>query len=257
MPGTWILPPAVGLVWTSGYWGYEGERYIWHAGYWGPHVGYYGGIYYGFGYFGSGYEGGHWENGVFFYNTAVTRVNTAVITTTYNKTAISSVSLNNVSFNGPGGITAQPTAQEAAWSRERHAQPTALQVKHQRTASANRALFAAVNHGTPPVAATAKAGVFKGPDIVGSKGLSDHRRDWRYWDSSQDGTGPGASGEGEPEVGHMLRVDSTVPALLQAEEQLPTLSNILRVDLTVLVVLLSAESQDQVPVNRFRVDRTI
>ena len=202
VPGTWILPPAVGLVWTPGYWGYEGERYIWHAGYWGPHVGYYGGINYGFGYFGSGYEGGHWENGVFFYNTAVTRVNTAVITTTYNKTAISSVSLNNVSFNGPGGITAQPTAQEAAWSRERHTQPTALQVKHQRTASANRALFAAVNHGTPPVAATAKAAVFKGPDIVGSKEVvATTAETGGTGTQSQDGTGPGASGEGEPEVG--------------------------------------------------------
>ena len=61
--------------------------YIWHAGYWGPHVGYYGGINYGFGYFGSGYEGGYWEDGVFFYNTAVTRVDTTVITHIYNKTS--------------------------------------------------------------------------------------------------------------------------------------------------------------------------
>lgn len=207
VPGTWVLPPAVGLVWTPGYWGYDGQRYNWHAGYWGPHVGYYGGINYGLGYFGSGYEGGHWQDGVFFYNTAVTRVDTAVITNTYNKTVISSVSVNNVSFNGPGGIAAQPTAQEVAWSRERHTQPTALQVKHQRIASANRELFAAVNHGTPTVTATAKPGVFKGPEIVGSKAVvatanataggaavPDHQT---LPQQSQDGTAPGASGEAE------------------------------------------------------------
>jgi hypothetical protein len=171
VPGTWVLPPAVGLIWTPGYWGYEGRRYIWHAGYWGPHVGYYGGINYGFGYFGSGYDGGYWDKGVFFYNTAVTRVDTAAITNTYSKTATSAGTANNVSFNGPGGITAEPTAREVAWSRERHTQPTALQVKHQRTASANRALFAAVNHGTPTVAATAKPGVFDGPQIVEPKAV--------------------------------------------------------------------------------------
>jgi hypothetical protein len=171
VPGTWVLPPAVGLVWTPGYWGYEGRRYIWHAGYWGPHVGYYGGISYGFGYFGSGYDGGYWDKGVFFYNTAVTRVDTAAITNTYSKTATSAGTVNNVSFNGPGGTTAQPTAQEVAWSRERHTQPTAVQVKHQRAASANRALFAAVNQGTPTVAATAKPGVFKGPQIAGPKAV--------------------------------------------------------------------------------------
>jgi WXXGXW repeat (2 copies) len=210
VPGTWVLPPAVGLVWTPGYWGYEGQRYIWHAGYWGPHVGYYGGINYGFGYFGSGYEGGYWEDGVFFYNTAVTRVDTTVITNTYNKQVVSSATVNNVSFNGPAGITAQPTAQEVAWSRERHTQPTALQVKHQRTARANRALFAAVNHGTPTVAATAKPGVFKGPEIVGPKavvattnatvGTGSMVPDGKALPHGQTGTAPGASGEAGPEA---------------------------------------------------------
>jgi hypothetical protein len=171
VPGTWVLPPAVGLVWTPGYWGYSGQRYLWNAGYWGPHVGYYGGINYGFGYSGSGYEGGYWDNGEFFYNTAVTRVNTAVITRTYNKSPASTVTVNNVSFNGPGGIAAKPTTQEVAWSQERHTQPTTLQIKHQRAASANRALFAAANHGTPMVAATAKPGVFKGQDVVGPKSV--------------------------------------------------------------------------------------
>ena len=211
VPGTWVLPPAVGLVWTPGYWGYEGQRYIWHAGYWGPHVGYYGGINYGLGYFGSGYEGGHWENGLFFYNTAVTRVDTTVITNTYDKQVISTATANNVGFNGPAGIRAQPTAQEVAWSRERHTQPTALQVKHQRTARANRALFAAVNQGTPTVAATAKPGVFKGPEIVGPKVVVATTNARVITGSTvsggkplphgQTGTAPGASGEAGLEAG--------------------------------------------------------
>ena len=106
---------------------------------------------------------------MFFYNTAVSKLNTALVTNSYNQEVASTGEGNTASFNGSGGIAAQPTAQEVAWSRERHTPATPLQVKHQRAASANRALFAAVNHGTPTVAATAKAGVFKGPDIVGSK----------------------------------------------------------------------------------------
>jgi YXWGXW repeat-containing protein len=172
VPGTWVFPPAEGLLWTPGYWGYEGSRYLWHAGYWGPHVGYYGGIDYGFGYSGSGYEGGYWNNGVFFYNTAVTRVNTTVITNTYNKT-VNTATMNHVSFNGPGGAKAQPTAQELAWSHEQHTRPTALQVQHQKGASTNRALFASVNHGAPAVTATAKPGAF---EAAGPKGPhTDHK----------------------------------------------------------------------------------
>jgi YXWGXW repeat-containing protein/sporulation related protein len=211
VPGTWVLPPTVGLIWTPGYWGYEGQGYIWHAGYWAPHVGYYGGINYGFGYFGSGYEGGHWENGVLYYNTAVTRVNTAVITNTYNKQVVSTATANNVSFNGPAGITAQPTDQEVAWSRERHTQPTAVQVKHQRAARANRALFAAVNQGTPAIAATAMPGVFKGPEIVGPKvvavttnataGTGSTAPEGKALAHGQTGTAPGASGEAGPGAG--------------------------------------------------------
>jgi YXWGXW repeat-containing protein/sporulation related protein len=220
VPGTWVLPPAVGLVWTPGYWGYEGQRYVWHAGYWGPHVGYYGGINYGLGYFGSGYEGGHWENGLFFYNTAVTRVDTTVITNTYDKQVISTATANNVGFNGPAGITAQPTAQEVAWSRERHTPPTALQVTHQRTARANRALFAAVNQGTPTVAATAKPGVFKGPEIVGPKAvamtnapvITGSTVPGKFLSHGQTGIAPGASGEAGPEAGQHAPVGQHGPS---------------------------------------------
>jgi len=59
VPGTWVLAPAPGLLWTPGYWGWGDGAYLWHAGYWGPHVGFYGGINYGYGYGGVGFEGGY------------------------------------------------------------------------------------------------------------------------------------------------------------------------------------------------------
>ena len=208
VPGTWVLPPAVGLLWTPGYWGYDGGVYVWHVGYWGPHVGYYGGINYGFGYFGTGFEGGYWKDGAFLYNTAVTRVDAAVITSTYNKQAVGTVTVNHVSFNGPGGITVKPTSQEVAWSRKRHTQPTATQAKHQRAASANRALYTAVNYGTPTIAATAKPGVFNGPEVVGPKAVVATTKaamgtgltapDDKARPHRQDGAAPGASGEAGP-----------------------------------------------------------
>jgi WXXGXW repeat (2 copies)/SPOR domain len=211
VPGTWVLPPAVGLLWTPGYWGYDGGVYVWHAGYWGLHVGYYGGINYGFGYFGTGFEGGYWKDGAFFYNTAVARVDTAVITNTYNKQAVGTVTVNHVSFNGPGGITVKPTSQEVAWSRKRHTQPTATQAKHQRAASANRALYTAVNHGTPTIAATAKPGVFNGPEVVGPKAVVATTKaavdtdvtapDDKARAHRQDGAAPGASEEAGPAAG--------------------------------------------------------
>ena len=87
VPGTWVLAPRVGYLWTPGYWGWREGFYVWNAGYWGPHIGYYGGINYGHGYFGAGYEGGRWDHGNFFYNTAVTHVNTTVIHNTYVNTS--------------------------------------------------------------------------------------------------------------------------------------------------------------------------
>ncbi len=52
MPGTWVLPPAVGLLWTPAYWAYSDGEYVLYDGYWAPEVGFYGGIEYGFGYTG-------------------------------------------------------------------------------------------------------------------------------------------------------------------------------------------------------------
>ena len=155
VPGVWVAPPRPGVLWTPGYWGLAGGLYGWHAGYWGPHVGFYGGVNYGFGYAGVGFIGGAWAGNVFRYNTAVVRVNTAVIHNTYvDRTVVHNTVINNrVSFNGPGGITARPTAQERTAFNEQHFQPTANQLSHQQTASQNRSQWASSNGGRPATTA--------------------------------------------------------------------------------------------------------
>src|SRR5205814_9653100 len=118
VPGIWVTPPAVGLLWTPPYWGFNNGVYAFNDGYWGPTVGFYGGINYGYGYFGNGYWGGRWDGNVFRYNTAVTRVSTAVIHNTYaDRTVLAKqaqVKGNRASFNGPNGGKAQPTAEQRA-----------------------------------------------------------------------------------------------------------------------------------------------
>src|SRR6516225_8319259 len=169
VPGTWVVAPAVGLLWTPGYWGWGGGVYLWHAGYWGPHVGFYGGINYGFGYGGVGFGGGEWRGGSFYYNRSVTNVSVTNVTNVYNKTVI----VNNnttTSFNGGnGGVQARPTAQEEAFSRERHSAPLAAQNQHEHAAAANRENFAAQNHGRPAVAATARPGDFSRRSAVAAR----------------------------------------------------------------------------------------
>lgn len=150
VPGYWIAPPTVGYLWTPGYWGYDGGLYLWHAGYWGPHVGFYGGVNYGFGYGGVGFVGGRWAGGHFQYNTAIVNVNRTVVHNTYiDRTVVRTTTTSRASFNGPGGVTARPTAQEEAAMHEHHIQRTSAQVTHQQTASRDRSGFASVNHGTP------------------------------------------------------------------------------------------------------------
>jgi hypothetical protein len=127
-----------------------GGNYLWHAGYWGPHVGFYGGVNYGFGYGGVGFGGGRWVGGAFRYNTAVFNVNTSVVRNVYvDRTVINNAAVSPVSFNGPGGIRAQASAQELAAAREQHFQPTANQMSHEQTASRDRAQLASVNNGHP------------------------------------------------------------------------------------------------------------
>lgn len=151
VPGVWIAPPRVGLLWTPGYWAFTGGFYGWHPGYWGPHVGYYGGVNYGFGYVGVGFVGGVWAGGVFRYNTAVLNVNTAVVRNVYvDRTVIRNTTIvNRASFNGPGGVMAQPTPPERAFANEQHFQPTPNQIAHEHAASMDRNQFASINHGRP------------------------------------------------------------------------------------------------------------
>jgi hypothetical protein len=176
VPGTWVQPPRVGLLWTPGYWGWNDGVYVFNAGYWGPTIGFYGGVNYGFGYGGVGFEGGYWSGGAFMYNRAVSNFGTVNITNVYNKTVINNTTINNVSFNGgPRGLKAQATAQELAAAKQEHVAPTATQTQHQAAASTNKELLHSVNHGNPTVAATSKAGEFKGPGVVaahtGAEGL--------------------------------------------------------------------------------------
>ncbi len=154
VPGVWVTPPRVGVLWTPGYWGFAGGLYGWHAGYWGPHVGFYGGINYGFGYGGVGFFGGEWRGGRFAYNTAVTNVNTSVVRNVYvSRTVINNTTVNRVSFNGAGGVMAQPRAEDQAAMREQHLEPTANQISHEQAMSHDRNQLNSFNHGTPGTAA--------------------------------------------------------------------------------------------------------
>ncbi len=178
VPGTWVIAPRVGFLWTPGYWGWGDEVYVWHPGYWGPHIGFYGGINYGFGYTGVGYAGGYWRGGDFVYNRSVTNVNVTVVHNTYNQTVINNnVTVNRVSYNGgSGGVAARPTSEEQAVAREQHVAPTGLQTQHEHASASNRALLASANHGQPPIAATAKPGVFSGRGVVAARAATPNTR---------------------------------------------------------------------------------
>ena len=174
VPGVWVQPPTVGLLWTPGYWGYAGGVYGWRAGYWGPHVGFYGGVNYGHGYDGDGYRGGRWEGNSFAYNQAVTNINnnTTVVHNTYNETVINNVTVNKVSYNGPGGTTAVATPAQRQAAAEPHVPPTPLQRQHVQEAAKNPALFARANQGKPPIAATPKPAVFNAPGVIAAHGAA-------------------------------------------------------------------------------------
>jgi hypothetical protein len=177
VPGTWVRPPSVGLLWTPGYWGWHDGVYAWNAGYWGPHVGFYGGVNYGFGYGGVGYGGGLWRGGVFSYNTTVNNFGGVHVTNVYNKTVIVN-NTTNVSFNGgAGGTRATPTAAEQAAARENHVQPTAEQTEHQRAASTNPEFKAANNGGHPAVGGTSTAGHFTGEGVAATHPHSEAARE--------------------------------------------------------------------------------
>jgi len=160
VPATWVRPPSVGLLWTPAYWGWNNGVYVFNAGYWGPHVGFYGGINYGFGYGGVGFEGGFWRGGVFSYNSAVNNFGSVHVTNVYNKTVVNVTNVRNVSYNGPGGVTARPTPEEASYMHEQHVPPTSEQAQHFQMAAHNRALLASANGGHPAITATPRPGEF-------------------------------------------------------------------------------------------------
>ena len=85
VPGTWVLAPQVGFLWTPGYWGFSAGFYQWYPGYWGPTIGFYGGINYGWGYPGSGYYGGYWRGRDFYYNRTVNNINITNVRNVYNQ----------------------------------------------------------------------------------------------------------------------------------------------------------------------------
>jgi WXXGXW repeat (2 copies) len=151
VPGTWVEVPHPGYFWTPGYWAFANGYYLWHGGYWGPHVGFYGGINYGYGYYGSGFYGGRWDGNVFRYNTAAWHVNSAVIHNTYvDRTVINQGAVNShVSFNGPGGIEARPTAGEEAAAQNRRLEATSAQRAHEQEARNDRNQHYSVNQGHP------------------------------------------------------------------------------------------------------------
>ena len=176
VPGTWAEAPTPGFLWTPGYWGWNNGVYVWNGGYWGSQIGFYGGVNYGFGYGGVGYEGGYWQGGSFFYNRSVSNVNVTVIHNVYSKTVINNYSsTGRASFNGPGGVSAKPTAAQETYAHAQHTPPTAAQTEHQHAAASDRSQFASVNHGKPAVAATAKPGEMKGAGVVPAKAAAPYK----------------------------------------------------------------------------------
>ena len=151
VPGVWVAPPFYGALWTPGYWGWYGGRYRFHHGFWGSHIGFYGGINYGFGYTGSGYHGGYWQGNNFFYNRQVNRVNTTVVRNVYDHN-VANVNNTRVSYNGPQGVNARPSAADVAVYHERVVPAMQVQVQHAQAAAGNRLQFYAVNQGRPAAA---------------------------------------------------------------------------------------------------------
>lgn len=197
VPGVWVLAPEPEYYWTPGYWEWGNDVYVWHAGYWGPEVGFYGGVGYGYGYTGVGYAGGHWSHGAFNYNVAITNVNTTIIHNTYSQTIVNAPVVNTVSYNGgPGGLIAKPNEVELRAAHERHIEQTAEQRRHGELARHDHAFLASVNHGKPPVAASARAGQFSGPGVIAAKGAEPRSRGdvGHAFDSHHDHSAPGGAG---------------------------------------------------------------
>src|SRR4029077_6417028 len=89
----------------------------------------------------------------------------------YNKTVVNNVTFTRVSYNGgEGGAQIQPTAGELAAAHVRRLGPHSAQQPQVQAARSNPALRASATHGNPPIAATARPGVFSGAGVVAAKG---------------------------------------------------------------------------------------
>ena len=167
VPGTWVMAPFEGAMWTPGYWDWDDGNYVWYSGYWGPVVGFYGGVNYGYGYTGYGYQGGYWQGRLFYYNRAVNNVSTTNITNVYNRTVINNVNVTRVSYNGgPGGVHAQPTAEQLAAARQKRMEAVDAQKRQIKVARNDPAQRANENKGRPLVAATMRPGELRGRGVV-------------------------------------------------------------------------------------------
>jgi hypothetical protein len=166
VPGTWVMAPQPGYLWTPGYWGWGSGLYLWHEGYWGPHVGFYGGVNYGYGYGGVGFEGGYWRGNAFYYNRSVANLGGVHVTNVYNKTVINNYNVTRVSFNGgEGGLRARPNPHELSAARDHHVAFTSMQRNQEHAAFGNHDLRASVNQGKPRIAATQRPGLFTGHGV--------------------------------------------------------------------------------------------
>ncbi|WP_183561875.1 YXWGXW repeat-containing protein [Mucilaginibacter sp. SP1R1] len=223
VPGVWVAPPRVGYLWTPGYWGYDGSIYAYHQGYWGTHIGFYGGVNYGYGYGGSGYGGGRWSGNSFQYNTAVVNVNRTVVHNTYiNNTVVNNVTVNNhTSFNGPGGVTAQPRPEERAAERDQHVQPTAEQQNHQQVAGKDRSQFASANNGRPATTAMNKVNgnrfnqqghTAKAQVTDGANGNPDRNNHAPAGDNANDRANANADKAAQPDAANNNAVHNHQPA---------------------------------------------
>jgi hypothetical protein len=198
VPGAWIAPPIVGYVWTPGYWDIQRGVYGWHPGYWGRHMGFYGGINYGFGYFGRGFVSGTWQNGRMVYEQPV----------------VNNSTFARASFNGAGGVSAQPNTAELAAANEKHISPTAAQLQQVRKAHNNLAMRASINNGHPASAAISRLGDSSSPSLPSAH----HAGTLSYVHSAAP---PPAAGAGTASS-HQLRPASTSPvAEIQNQSRAP------------------------------------
>lgn len=153
IPGTWFRPPRVGVLWTPPYWGFTGTAYVFHPGYWGPTVGFYGGVNYGHGYFGNGYSGGRWNGSSFVYNSAVNRVDPAVIHHTYVGSPPKQRSRAVPSFDAQrGGSSIQVVSSQPSPPQTPRKPATTTTVARNTETTATRTAEQATVADNPPVA---------------------------------------------------------------------------------------------------------